>query len=513
MTVRDARTSPSGAGSAQPPAAAKSRAVMDRIKAANASESFRVTFLALSFSICCLVYYLGEVLDAVRPYPGDGFLYNVHDVQRLLFLVPVLYAGYFYGVRWAMFVTFAAVLVFLPRAFWISEYPHALPRVLLFGVVMGVVAVLMAKVKQESDRRDRLEARVRLDHDRLQRMLELMQEGVMLMGPDHIIRFVNETMERDFGPGKGRHCYSYVNGLDEPCGHMCKVESVLKGSIEKWEYDLPDGRSYEVIGSPFIDTDGVTCMLAVFRHISQRKKVEEELKAISRLKSELISNVSHELRSPLTSIKGIISSLLQKDVSFDEGTREMLLTGISEETDRLASLVTNLLNMSKIQAGVWKPDMANRNVVDLIQETLAQIKWVQKRRQFEVHMEPGLPDSHFDYNQMKQVIINLIENAAAYSDEGSTITVRASTSDGIVQVSVSDQGVGIPPEDLQFLFEKFHRGSQERRRPGGTGLGLAICKALIEAHGGRIWIESKLGEGSTFYFTLPPAVPDEFDEL
>jgi two-component system sensor histidine kinase KdpD len=201
-----------------------------------------------------------------------------------------------------------------------------------------------------------------------------------------------------------------------------------------------------------------------------------ELLELNRLKSELLSNVSHELRSPLISIKGIISSLLQKDVNWDSETHEALLTGMSEETDRLASLVTNLLNMSKIEAGVWKPEKAPQNISDIINETLEQQKWVHKERIFETDLQPGLPEVYADYNQIKQVLINLLENAVAYSEAGTKIAINARVVDGMVEVGVSDQGVGIAPDDLEKILEKFYRGSHRRQRPRGVGLGLAICR-------------------------------------
>jgi signal transduction histidine kinase len=120
-----------------------------------------------------------------------------------------------------------------------------------------------------------------------------------------------------------------------------------------------------------------------------------------------------------------------------------------------------------------------------------------------------LPEVAADSNQIKQVLVNLLENAAAYSDEGTKIVVRARRTDGEVEVSVSDQGVGIAPEELEKVFNKFYRGAQKRRRPGGTGLGLAICQSIITAHGGRIWAESELGHGSTFYFILPASQASE----
>jgi two-component system sensor histidine kinase KdpD len=245
------------------------------------------------------------------------------------------------------------------------------------------------------------------------------------------------------------------------------------------------------------------------RNITQRKQVEAELIKLNQLKSDLLSNVSHELRSPLTSIKGIISSLLQKDVEWDNETRDMLLNGINEETDRLASLVTNLLNMSKLEAGVWVPDRERCHIADIIRDALAHQKWVDKKHTFDVSIDPVLTEVYVDRNQIRQVMVNLLENAAAYSQENTMITVVARSVDGEIEVSVSDKGVGMPPEDLSKIFDKFYRGSQKRQRPGGTGLGLAICQSIIQEHGGRIWADSVLGQGSTFYFRLPVAKPED----
>ena len=166
---------------------------------------------------------------------------------------------------------------------------------------------------------------------------------------------MNPSMEREFGNGIGEKCYEFLKELKEPCSPSCRIINP-DSSPERRDYSFNDGRTYDVILSPYIDTDGVICQLATFRNISQRKKLENELKELNRLKTELLSNVSHELRSPLTSIKGTINSLLQKDISLSEDDTEMLLTGVSEETDRLISLVTNLLNMSRLEAGAWYPD-------------------------------------------------------------------------------------------------------------------------------------------------------------
>jgi len=194
---------------------------------------------------------------------------------------------------------------------------------------------------------------------------------------------------------------------------------------------------------------------------------------------------------------------LQKDVHWDDETRGMLLTGVSEETDRLAGLVTNLLNMSKLEAGVWQPEKERCHISDIINGAVEQQKWIHKNHIFKTDIAIDLSEIYVDYSQIRQVLINLLENAAAYSEEGTEISVGARVVDGMVEVSVSDQGVGIPREDLGKIFDKFYRGTQKRKQLGGTGLGLAICQALVHAHGGWIWAESKVEQGSSFYFRLP----------
>ena len=353
-----------------------------------------------------------------------------------------------------------------------------------------------------------LEKLLKSERDRFMTMLQSMEEGVVIIGSDRKIRFTNPAMIREFGEGSNAHCYRYLHGFDEPCGEICRLAEVLKGSTERIEHNFPDGRTYEVICSPFADTDQSPCMLATFRNMTQRKQVELELIKINQLKTDLLSNVSHELKSPLTSLKGIVSSLLQEDIKWDDEARKMLLTGLSEETDRLASLVTNLLNMSKLEAGVWVPEKETCSLAELITETLERQKWIHKRHRFQTDVDGNMPDIMADSNQTKQVLINLLENAVAYSEDGTTVLVTARQVDDEVEVSVSDEGVGIPPEDLDKVFEKFYRGSQKRRRPGGTGLGLAICQSIVRAHGGRLWAESELGHGSTFRFRLPAGGTD-----
>jgi len=470
------------------------------------NRNFHRSALVSLFAYYTLIYYFGELADfAGLESLRWNFFYGVHDLHRVFFLVPIVYAGYIFRVRWAILVTIASFIVFLPRALSISPFADPVLRIVPFAITAGVIGSLTGMMRNESERRSHLEALVRSERDKLLGILERMEDGVLIIGPDYRIRFANPSMVREFGEGVGSYCYQYLHDFDGPCNEICKLASVTGGITERWEYGFPNGRTYEVIASPFLDFDGEVCQLATLRNITQRKKVEQELIELDKLKSELLSNVSHELRSPLTSIKGIVSSLLQKDIELGEETQEMLLSSVIEETDRLASLITNLLNMSRLEAGVWKPEKERCHVADIIHEALERQKWVYKKHIFETDLEPYLPEVYADYSQTRQVLINLLENAAAHSEEGTRIIVKGRAMDDEIVVSVSDQGVGIPQEDLGKIFDKFYRGTQKRGKPGGTGLGLAICQAIVHGHGGEIWAESEIGRGSTFHFTLPVA--------
>lgn len=473
-------------------------------------RSSRFYILLLLFTFCTLIYYFGDLVDfAGWTVLRWQFFYTVHDVHRLFFLAPIMYAGHSFRVKGAVVITVAAFIAFLPRAVTVTPFPDAILRTVAFTAIAGAMGCFTGVIRNEFERRSYLENLIRTERDRLLGILERMEDGVLIVGPDYRIRFTNPGMAREFGELTGSYCYEYLHNFDEPCGQICRLPSVVDGKTERWEYTLPEGRTYDVIASPFVDSDWQVCHLAIFRNITQRKQVEQELIELNKLKSELLSNVSHELRSPLTSIKGIISSLLQKDIGLDEETRDMLLAGVSEETDRLASLVTKLLDMSKLEAGAWQPEKELCHISDIVNDAVERQRWIYRNHVFKTEMQADLPEIYADYGQIRQVLINLLENAAAYSEEGTQITIAAKGVDDMVEVGVSDQGAGIPEEDLEKIFDKFYRGSQRRKKPGGTGLGLAICQAIVTNHSGRIWAQSQIGHGSTFYFALPAAQPTD----
>ncbi len=231
----------------------------------------RLFILPLLLLFCILFYYFGELVDwaswnALR----NSFFYSVHDIHRLLFLIPIIYAGYIYGTRATIIVTIIALMTFLPRALFISPYPDPLLRMILFTVISGTMGYLVAMVRRETERRSHLEVRLRNERNKLMDILERMEDGVMIIAPDYRIRFMNSSMTRDFGANTDSFCYRLLHGRDEPCQGICRLPAVLEGSVERWNYEFPDGRTYEVHASSYKDSDGVTCQLTSFRNITHR---------------------------------------------------------------------------------------------------------------------------------------------------------------------------------------------------------------------------------------------------
>jgi two-component system sensor histidine kinase KdpD len=225
---------------------------------------------------------------------------------------------------------------------------------------------------------------------------------------------------------------------------------------------------------------------------------------VDRLRSELIANVSHELRTPLGLIKISASSLLMDDAEFDRITQQKFLNSISEETTKLERIVEHLLDLGRIESGRLRLDRQPTDLGALIGTTIKSMAALSSRH----HLVNGLPTgplvASVDAKRVEQVLRNLLDNAIKYSPEGGAVTLHAYQGNAQILIAVSDEGIGIPAEEWDRIFERFHRVENEvTRRMRGAGLGLAVCRGIIEAHGGRIWAESQPGAGSTFCFTLP----------
>jgi signal transduction histidine kinase len=219
--------------------------------------------------------------------------------------------------------------------------------------------------------------------------------------------------------------------------------------------------------------------------------------------------VSHELRTPLSSIKGYASSLLRDDVEWEDETRREFLTVIDEESDRLTALIEDLLQMSEIEAGVLRVDRQPVRITRLAQKIVKKLRPEARDHQVSVNVVADVPETLADPRRVEQVLQNLIGNAVKYSPDGAPVQVRVERRGAEILVSVRDQGIGIALEHLDHVFDRFYRvDGTLARQTGGSGLGLAICRGLVEAHGGKIWVESQLSKGSTFFFTIPLTPPE-----
>jgi two-component system, OmpR family, sensor histidine kinase KdpD len=227
----------------------------------------------------------------------------------------------------------------------------------------------------------------------------------------------------------------------------------------------------------------------------------EALRQSDELKSAILASVSHGLRTPLTAIRASIDNLLQDDIDWEpEMLREFHLI-INEETYRLTRIVRNLLEMARIEGNNLNPNKQSIHLSELVGEVLDRCSVVTRNHKVKVDVPDTLPSVLIDFPMMTEVLTNLVENAAKYSPEATEIKISAIREGDQMIIQVKDQGQGIPSDDLNHIFDKFYRGSQSQYSEG-TGMGLAIAKGIAHAHGGKIWVETELGKGTTFHFTL-----------
>jgi K+-sensing histidine kinase KdpD len=241
--------------------------------------------------------------------------------------------------------------------------------------------------------------------------------------------------------------------------------------------------------------------------ITERKYLERkviEYEELSKMKSDLLATVSHELRTPLATIKGYSTMILDYFPKLNTKEKREYLKSIDNSTDRLAKLVDNLLDTSRMEAGLLKLEKAPTSMLKLVNKISAEASIRTERHNIVVNVARRLPRINIDAKRIGQVLDNLIDNAIKYSPEDTEISISVRQTGREILVSITDQGSGIPIEELTNIFDRMYR-IEQRLSSGkeGIGLGLYICQRLIEAHNGRIWAESKIGEGSTIYFTLP----------
>jgi signal transduction histidine kinase len=253
-----------------------------------------------------------------------------------------------------------------------------------------------------------------------------------------------------------------------------------------------------VTATPLYDEEGrlVRVILNVV-DITRFRQAEE-------LKSTFVSIVSHELKTPVALIKGYAETLRREDANWDQETMQDSLDVIAEEADHLTHLIDSLLEASRIQAGGLKLEPTDVNLAHLAEKVVDGFRTQTSSHTFELDFPADFPPSWGDPERLREVLTNLVSNAVKYSPEGGTVWVGGRMDQTGATIYVADQGIGIPAEEQDRIFERFHRvESGLHRSTEGAGLGLYLVKAIVEAHGGRVWVESAPSRGSIFMFTLP----------
>ncbi|MBN1312869.1 MAG: hypothetical protein JXB30_15755 [Anaerolineae bacterium] len=287
---------------------------------------------------------------------------------------------------------------------------------------------------------------------------------------------------------------------EEVEGAMWATRNASQNASFEYSEEAEDQTLYfEVKTSPVIDS---TDNLVVINNITERRRQEKRL---MQMKDDFISYASHEIRTPIYAIKGFLDLIISGKVE-DPDVRQDFLQRVANGVERLSALASDLLDSSRIQSGQMRVSCQEMDIRDLIRESVDSLQGLAHLKELEiVYSLPSEPlIAPADKLRLHQVMINLLQNAMHYSQPGQKVKVGATSSEGGVMVTVSDQGVGIPPQDMPHVFEKFFRvDGESNKTTAGSGLGLYISRSIIELHGGQIGVSSEPGKGCTFYFVLP----------
>jgi PAS domain S-box-containing protein len=375
-------------------------------------------------------------------------------------------------------------------------------------------ASLYALIRRQADKLGVMMREAQVDLAKQQSILQSIADGVLVAEADGTIVMANPPTANILNTPRERLIGKSVNelmGLYGESGHDWVA------TIEEWArnpQDLEEQTSLKnhlemedkivlVHVAPVFASDRYFGTISIFRDIT--KEVE-----VDRMKSEFVSTVSHELRTPMTSIKGYADLLLMGVAGALSEPQLRHLNVIRQNANRLQLLVNDLLDISRIETGKTQLDLqpvAVAQIVSAVSDHLqGRIRHEDKNLAVEIAVSPSLPRIHADPEKITRALTNLVDNAFNYTPPGGEITISASASDTFVTISVEDSGIGISQADQKNIFDRFFRAEDEEvRKVPGTGLGLAIVSSLVEMHGGELWLESELGHGSTFSFSLPRA--------
>lgn len=454
----------------------------------------------------------------------------------IVYLLAVVYSAVQWGRGPAILTAVTSTVVFdiffVPPYFAFAppepKYVLTLISLLVVGLVIGT---LTGRLREQTDAARQREADMASLYACGRDLSEVTQLAEVL---ETCVRHIGRAVAADvavFLPEQDvlRRAFAGPGWIPDERAEGQALLAFERGQASGWERD---GESGSLIGCvPMKTAAGIVGVLVIRRALPpetlsaaqerllktlsgqaglaiERARLEEKerqaqlLREKYKLQKALLDSISHDLRTPLASITGAISTLHDDGRALDESTRADLIGTARHEAERLNRLVGNLLDMTRLEAGALRVAPQPCDMEDVIGTALAQIGEVSASWPVSIQLARGLPLVPLDFVLVTQVMVNLLDNAMKYSPQGSPIEIQVATRGGQLEVRVADQGIGIPEDALERVFEKFYRVS---RSDGvkGSGLGLSICKGLIEAHGGRIRAEQREGGGTRIVFTLP----------
>ena len=380
---------------------------------------------------------------------------------------------------------------------------------------------LSRQVITQLEMRNHLASRLKTEHF-FHSIIEAAPSGMLMIDHQGAIILANRLLTQQFG-------YSQEELLGQPIEVLMPVRFRNQHPAHRTAFfqntaprqmgsgrDLygfrKDGSEFPVeIGLNPVTIDESTFVLASVIDITARKAYEKAEREVIQMREDFIANASHQLRTPITSLKGFLE-LLVKDLVPDPAVRTEFIARAYEDTKRLAVLVNDLLDGFRCDSGFFQMTLENTDLCGLLQSTLEAVKGLAQSKNISLTL--GLPQKSLmikvDPHLLEQVLTNLLSNAIKFSEEDRPILLEAKVEEDHVTVRVVDQGPGISTEDQRKLFDKFFQGDTAAKRAGvGSGLGIYIAKKIVEAHGGQIYVESEIGKGTTFSFTIPWSNPND----
>lgn len=329
------------------------------------------------------------------------------------------------------------------------------------------------------------------EKEQLSSVLRSMVDGVIMIDEQGKVAVTNPPAEHFLRDWTYEH-------PDEPIPLFSFYQQVVRTGMEVTDEIPAQGRIWSLVMIPLTDREQIRGAVAVLREITRERKLDK-------MRNDFVANVSHELRTPLSMLQGYSEAIVDDIAATPEEHKELAQI-IYDESVRMTKLVNELLSLARMEAGHVEVSLESVEVRPYLERI--QRKFVNLAREQDIHFllefSTTVEKAWIDPDRMEQVLTNLIDNAIRHTNEGGTVVLRA-RGDQTLLLEVSDTGTGIPQEDLPFVFERFYKADKARTRgkAGGTGLGLAIAKNIVEAHGGTIGVQSKLGEGTTFTIALP----------